>query len=106
MRASSARLCSRRVSRRSARAFSETATCARPADASREGEILDLGSDCNVVEKSGAWYSYGGDRIGQGKDNAREFLREHPEMAIEIENKVRAHFGVASRGAAPEEAAA
>ena len=73
---------------------------------SREGEILDLGSDCNVVEKSGAWYSYGGDRIGQGKDNAREFLREHPEMAIEIENKVRAHFGVASRGAAPEEAAA
>ena len=73
---------------------------------SREGEILDLGSACNVVEKSGAWYSYGGERIGQGKDNAREFLREHPEMSLEIENKVRAHFGVAARGAAPEEAAA
>src|SRR5690606_37005129 len=54
---------------------------------SREGEILDLGSACNVVEKSGAWYSYNGDRIGQGKDNAREFLREHPEMALDIENK-------------------
>jgi recombination protein RecA len=73
---------------------------------SREGEILDLGSACNVVEKSGAWYSYGGERIGQGKDNAREFLRERPELALEIENKVRAHYGVAGRGAAPEEAAA
>ena len=73
---------------------------------SREGEIIDLGVDCNVVEKSGAWYSYGGERIGQGKDNSREYLREHPELALEIENKVRAHFGVATRGAAPEEAAA
>jgi recombination protein RecA len=73
---------------------------------SREGEILDLGSACDVVEKSGAWYSYNGDRIGQGKDNAREFLREHTAMALEIENKVRAHYGVAARGAAPEEAAA
>ncbi|HVL57537.1 MAG TPA: recombinase RecA [Burkholderiaceae bacterium] len=65
---------------------------------SREGEILELGSQANVVEKSGAWYSYGGDRIGQGKDNAREYLREHPEMALEIENKVRASFGVTPRG--------
>jgi recombination protein RecA len=65
---------------------------------SREGEIIDLGAQCNVVEKSGAWYSYGGDRIGQGKDNAREYLREHPEVALDIENKVRAHFGVAPRG--------
>ena len=65
---------------------------------SREGEVLDLGASCNVVEKSGAWYSYGGDRIGQGKDNAREFLREHPEIALDIENKVRAHFGVKPRG--------
>ncbi|MCL4774655.1 MAG: recombinase RecA, partial [Burkholderiaceae bacterium] len=73
---------------------------------SRQGEILDLGSACNVVEKSGAWYSYGGNRIGQGKDNAREFLRENPELALEIENKVRAHYGVAARGATPEEAAA
>jgi recombination protein RecA len=64
---------------------------------SREGEILDLGANCGVVEKSGAWYSYGGDRIGQGKDNAREYLRDHPEMAHEMENKVRAHFGVVER---------
>jgi recombination protein RecA len=70
------------------------------------GEILDLGSECNVVEKSGAWYSFGGERIGQGKDNAREYLREHPEMALDIENKVRAHYGVVSRGAAPAEEAA
>jgi recombination protein RecA len=65
---------------------------------SREGEILDLGAQANVVEKSGAWYSYGGERIGQGKDNAREYLREHPEMALDIENKVRASFGVNPRG--------
>ena len=65
---------------------------------SREGEIIDLGAQCSVVEKSGAWYSYGSDRIGQGKDNAREYLREHPEVALDIENKVRAHFGVAPRG--------
>jgi len=65
---------------------------------SREGEVIDLGVQCNVVEKSGAWYSYGGDRIGQGKDNAREYLREHPEIALDIENRVRAHFGVKPRG--------
>ena len=64
---------------------------------SREGEILDLGANCGVVEKSGAWYSYGSDRIGQGKDNAREYLRDHPEMAHEMENKVRMHFGVIER---------
>ncbi len=74
---------------------------------SREGEILDLGSECSVVEKSGAWYSYQGERIGQGKDNAREFLRERPDLARDIENKVREHFGVNHRGAAAgsEEAA-
>jgi recombination protein RecA len=65
---------------------------------SRQGEILDLGAQCNVVEKSGAWYSYNGDRIGQGKDNAREFLREHPEIALDIENRVRTHFGITPRG--------
>ena len=65
---------------------------------SREGEVLDLGSELNIVEKSGAWYSYGGDRIGQGKDNAREYLRANPAMAFEIENKIRAAKGVALRG--------
>jgi recombination protein RecA len=72
---------------------------------SREGEILDLGAESSVVEKSGAWYSYRGERIGQGKDNAREYLREHPELAREIENRVREHFGVSARGAGAEEAA-
>jgi len=71
---------------------------------SRQGEIIDLGVACNIVEKSGAWYSYGGERIGQGKDNAREFMREHPEMALEIENRVREHYGVAVRGVSQEAA--
>src|SRR3954465_10583466 len=61
---------------------------------SREGEILDLGADNKVVEKSGSWYSYNGERIGQGKDNARLFLKERPALAREIENKVRAALGV------------
>jgi len=64
---------------------------------SRHGEIVDLGSELNIVEKSGAWYSYNGDRIGQGKDNAREFLRAHPEMALEIENRIRENKGVGVR---------
>jgi recombination protein RecA len=67
---------------------------------SRHGEIIDLGAELNIVEKSGAWYSYNGDRIGQGKDNAREFLRAHPEMAIEIENRIRENKGVAVRSVA------
>jgi recombination protein RecA len=61
---------------------------------SREGEIIDLGVEAKIVEKSGSWYSYGGDRIGQGKDNARQFLKERPALAREIENKVRAALGV------------
>lgn len=61
---------------------------------SREGEIIDLGVTAKIVEKSGAWYSYNGEKIGQGKDNAREFLRENPDIAHEIENKVRASLGV------------
>ena len=61
---------------------------------SREGEILDLGADNKVIEKAGAWYSYNGERIGQGKDNARNYLKERPELAHEIENKVRAALGV------------
>jgi len=56
---------------------------------SREGEIIDLGVEENIVEKAGSWYSYGTDRIGQGKENAREYLIEHPEVADEIESKLR-----------------
>jgi recombination protein RecA len=67
------------------------------AGTSREGELIDLGAACGVVDKSGAWYAYGGDKIGQGRDNTREYLKEHPEMAREIENKIRAHYGVNSR---------
>ncbi len=66
---------------------------------SREGEIIELGVLHKFIEKSGAWYSYGKDRIGQGKDNTREYLREHPAMAEEIEAKVRAELGVNGAGA-------
>ena len=62
---------------------------------SREGEIIELGVTHNIIEKSGAWYSYGKDRIGQGKDNTREYLKENPKMANEIEAKIRAAVGVA-----------
>jgi recombination protein RecA len=58
---------------------------------SREGEIIELGVLYKLIEKSGAWYSYGKDRIGQGKDNTRDFLKSNPEIAKEIEAKIRAH---------------
>jgi recombination protein RecA len=61
---------------------------------SREGEIVDLGVLHKVVEKSGAWYAYGGEKIGQGRENAREFLNENPQLAREIENKIRDALGV------------
>jgi recombination protein RecA len=60
---------------------------------SKEGELIDIGVAQDIVEKSGAWFSYGKERIGQGKDNARQFLREHPEMANEIEQKIRTAVG-------------
>jgi len=71
---------------------------------SREGEIIELGSNLKFVEKAGAWYSYNGEKIGQGKDNAREFLKENPKIADEIDAKIRANgkvlaeVMVASRG--------
>ncbi len=61
---------------------------------SREGEIVDLGVTAKIVDKSGAWYAYNGEKIGQGKDNSREFLRENPDLAHEIENKIRESLGV------------
>jgi len=57
---------------------------------SREGELIELGVEHKIIKKSGAWYSYGDDRIGQGRDNVRQFLRDNPEMADEIEKKIRA----------------
>src|SRR6187401_1214893 len=60
---------------------------------SRHGEIIDMGVNAQILEKSGAWYAYNGEKIGQGRDNAREFLRENPELSREIENKVRESLG-------------
>ena len=71
---------------------------------SREGEMIDLGVLHKVIDKSGAWYSYSGERIGQGKDNVREFLKEHRDMAAEIEAKIRANAGVAAGAPALAEA--
>ena len=69
---------------------------------SRMGEIIDMGVEAKILDKSGAWYAYNGEKIGQGRDNTREFLKENPALAAEIENKVRAHLGVApAAGAAP-----
>jgi recombination protein RecA len=58
---------------------------------SRQGEIIEIGTTLKLVEKSGAWYAYKGEKIGQGKDNAREYLKEHPEVSAEIEAKIREH---------------
>ncbi len=73
---------------------------------SREGEIVELGTLHNIIDKSGAWYTYGKDRIGQGKDNTRDFLKEHPDVAQEIEGKIRAAVGAAVAAAAPKPAEA
>ncbi|OGA98616.1 MAG: recombinase RecA [Burkholderiales bacterium RIFCSPHIGHO2_12_FULL_69_20] len=72
---------------------------------SREGEIIDLGVEAKIVDKSGAWYAYKGEKIGQGKDNAREFLRENPDISLEIENRVREALGVPLQAAGVAKAA-
>jgi recombination protein RecA len=61
---------------------------------SRQGEIIEMGVIHRIVEKSGAWYAYKGEKIGQGKDNAREFLRDNPDIAAEIEGKIREAVGI------------
>lgn len=61
---------------------------------SREGCLLDIGAEMDIIEKSGAWYSYGGNRLGQGKENAKDFLRENGEIATEIEGKIRENLVV------------
>jgi len=61
---------------------------------SKNGELLDLGVTAGVIEKSGAWFSYSGERIGQGRENAKNFLKQHPEMAQEIERKIRENAGL------------
>jgi recombination protein RecA len=71
---------------------------------SREGDLVDLASEANIVDKSGAWFSFGGERIGQGRENAKQFLIDHPETYNTIEGKVLAHYGVRRIGidVAPE----
>jgi len=69
---------------------------------SREGDILDLGAELDILEKSGAWYSVGGERIGQGRENARVFLKEHPDMAQDLVKKIFAKCGI---GEAPKPSA-
>jgi recombination protein RecA len=80
------------------------------AGVSKSGEVVDLGADLGIVDKSGAWYTYDGERIGQGRDNARVFLEEHPDTLHKIEGKLRTHFALPQRpgsaeAAAPAEAA-
>ncbi|MFC7441530.1 recombinase RecA [Laceyella putida] len=58
---------------------------------SKEGSVLDIASELDIVNKSGAWYSFEGDRLGQGRENAKQFLKDHPEVCVKIENRIRAH---------------
>ena len=60
----------------------------------KEGDVLDLAANIDIVNKSGAWYSYGDLRLGQGRENAKQYIKEHPELMLEIENKVREHYSV------------
>jgi len=65
---------------------------------SREGELIDMGVEANIIDKSGAWLSYGSERIGQGRDNAKQFLKDHPDIYNEIESKVLTHFDIRRGG--------
>ena len=64
---------------------------------SREGSLIDLGVEQSIVRKSGAWYTYDGDQLGQGKENARNFLKDNPDIANEIEKKIKEKLGVGAR---------
>lgn len=66
---------------------------------SREGSIIDMGTDMSIIEKSGAWYSYKGERLGQGRENVKEYLKDHPEIAAEVDGKIREALNVGSRQA-------
>ncbi len=72
---------------------------------SKVGDILDLAAELNVISKSGAWYAYEGTKIGQGRENAKIFLTEHPEICAEVEQKVRVHYGLADGAVAQEDSA-
>src|SRR3954466_14139539 len=70
---------------------------------SREGSLIDLGVEQGIVRKAGAWYTYDSDQLGQGKENARAFLRDNPDLADEIEKKIKEKLGIGARIDAPEE---
>jgi recombination protein RecA len=70
---------------------------------SREGDIVDLGVTADIIEKSGAWFSYGDERIGQGRENAKEFLKQHPDTAKELESRIREKYGLEAPLPIPEE---
>jgi recombination protein RecA len=70
---------------------------------SREGEIVDMGAEIGVVEKTGAWYSFGSERIGQGRENTKQYLRDHPEVAREIESRIRDKMGLGAPAESPAE---
>jgi recombination protein RecA len=70
---------------------------------SREGEIVDLGSELDIVQKSGSWYSYNEERIGQGRENAKAFLRENPQIRDQVKQKIRDHYGLDGEKAVTEE---
>jgi recombination protein RecA len=64
---------------------------------SKEGELIDLGTTCDIIGKSGTWYSYQDERMGQGKENAKNFLKENPKIATEIEKKIKDHLGLSTK---------
>lgn len=68
---------------------------------SLEGEIVDIGAELDIIQKSGSWYSYEGERVGQGRENAKLFLKENPELKLEILNKIREHFGLEPQSQQP-----
>lgn len=70
---------------------------------SHEGELVDLASEANIIEKSGAWYSYNGEKLGQGKETVKEMLKKNPKLADEIENKIRTHYGLRQKEVKKEE---
>ncbi|GAA0366052.1 recombinase RecA [Bacillus horti] len=70
---------------------------------SREGSIIDIGSELDIVQKSGAWYAYNDQRLGQGRENAKQFLKENPEVCLTIENRIREHYDLNQSGTAPAE---
>ncbi|HEV8371687.1 MAG TPA: DNA recombination/repair protein RecA, partial [Actinomycetota bacterium] len=66
---------------------------------SKEGSLLDVGVDVGLIKKSGAWFTYDGDQLGQGRENARNFLRDNPELARDIEDKIKAQLGIGTPAA-------